>query len=350
MSTNHSNNEPIRIEDNSTDQHVVQDVYDGVEEVEKPGLQASTADAAQPTHKVEPEERDDGVKGGKDEAVDATQPVDVSQPAERSQPSETTGESQPASKEKVDALAVMFPSIDREIITSVLASSSTQERAVETLLQMSDPTQAATTGPARPVSQMRQMHDDEALARRLQEMDFERNGRASSTPYDDLGYEPRRARRRERDEQERQRLHERADSLEPGFNLSDITGAFSELASTSKKHLDDFWSSMSEAFGGGNDNAQAQSSQQHDSQAPPPPRKVKIDNPYEHHYDPAIHRRAQQNNRQSMMQHGRSADFSNLGFLPRREIDLSQHKRTNSSANEGDEDDEYTHNPFNERK
>ena len=124
MSTNHSNNEPIRIEDNSTDQHVVQDVYDGVEEAEKPGLQAPTADAAQPTHKVEPEERNDQVKGGKDEAVDATQPVDISQPAEHSQPSETAGEShsesQPASKEKVDALSVMFPSVSVEYLIRLI--------------------------------------------------------------------------------------------------------------------------------------------------------------------------------------------------------------------------------------
>lgn len=210
---------------------------------------------------------------------------------------------------------------------------------------MSDPAQSTTT-PSRPVSQIRQMNDDEALARRLQELDFERNGRASSTPYDDLGYEPRRPRRRE--ENDHERLHEQADSLEPGFNFSDITNAFSELAWTSKKHLDEFWSSMTETFNGESQGSSQQQEQQHPQQ-PPQPRKVKVDNPYDHHYDPAIHRRAKQNNRQSMMQSGRSADFSNLGFLPRREIDLSQHKRNNSSAQE-EEEDEYTHNPFNERK
>lgn len=42
-------------------------------------------------------------------------------------------------------------------------------------------------------------------------------------------------------------------------------------------------------------------------------------------------------------------DYSHLGFLPRREIDLSQN-RTNRESENDDNDDDYTHNPFNERK
>ncbi|TIB66427.1 hypothetical protein E3P77_02344 [Wallemia ichthyophaga] len=275
------------------------------------------------------------------------QPEQFQQSEQPEQPhSPHPAHSDKATQEKVNAMSIMFPSIDKEIIISVLESSSSQERAVEKLLQMSDPTHSThithtAPKPARPVSQMRQMDDDEALARRLQAMDFERNGRASSTPYDDLAYEPRKPRRRnEREyEEEHQKQHEKADSLEPGFNFSDIASAFSELAWTSKKHLNDFWSSMTN-YG-----------EQEEGQPKPTP--IKLEDPYAHHYDPAIHRRAKENNRQSMSVNSngndKSADFTNLGFLPRREIDLSQHKRNNSTPHE-EEEDEYTHNPFNERK
>lgn len=66
---------------------------------------------------------------------------------------------------------------------------------------------------------------DEALAKRLQEMDFQRNGRASSTPYDDIPYEPRRRTPKlSRDEREQ--------IPDPGFNFQDIGNAFMELAAS----------------------------------------------------------------------------------------------------------------------
>ncbi|TIB75774.1 hypothetical protein E3Q23_02217 [Wallemia mellicola] len=305
--------EVIKTEDNSNDQHVIDDVYDGVEEDKNnEQTRAPVAEEATPAAPPKEEKKDDEDK---------------------------------ATMEKVAAMSVMFPSIDKEIILSVLKSSSTQERAVETLLQMSDPsTQSQTQKPSR------QFDDDEALARRLQEMDFERNGRASSTPYDDLGYEPRKPRRQQKPPPEQ------FENLEPGFNFSDITNAFSELATTSKKHLNDFWSSLTEGY-----NTVQNTAEEHLGEHRPAKRSTQIDDPYAHHYDPQIHRRAQKHNRQSIIQmknnstdkntthQTQPSDLSGLGFLPRREIDLSQHKR-NTNTSENEEDDDYTHNPFNERK
>lgn len=95
MSETQEPHQPIRVEDNSQDQHIIGDVYDGVEDVDKP---VETAQSAQPVQATTQEEGEHPEQG--------EQPAP---PAKEEAP--TNPDSDKATKEKVDAMSIMFPTV-----------------------------------------------------------------------------------------------------------------------------------------------------------------------------------------------------------------------------------------------